>query len=145
MTIRFDDAWARALDVARQAAAATHMDVVLIRDILGRVSLVVDDSKDGQLAEGLTDELGARLAEQAGAFTGPAPVTLASDLFVPESVFRARDLVVVQDASETGGQVSVLERGVVGAEWLHPKPDSADAQVRRIVLYGFKGGVGRSV
>jgi hypothetical protein len=145
MTIRFDDAWTQALDVARQAAAATRMDVVLIRDVLGRVSLVVDDSEGGRLADGLADEMGGRLAEETGAFTAPARVTLASELFVPESVFRARDLVVVQDASETAGQVSILERGVVGAEWLHPKPDSADAPVRRVALYGFKGGVGRSI
>jgi MinD-like ATPase involved in chromosome partitioning or flagellar assembly len=144
MTIRFDDAWARALDIARQAAVATHLDVVLIRDILGRVSLLIDDSAGQQVAEGAVSDLAGKLADQAGPFAGPTGVTLASEFFIPDQVLRARDLVVVEAASDASGQVSVLERGVVGAEWLHPRPYSADAPVRRVALYGFKGGVGRS-
>ena len=30
MTIRFDDAWAKALEVAKQAAVSTHLDVVAL-------------------------------------------------------------------------------------------------------------------
>jgi hypothetical protein len=144
MTIRFDDAWAKALEVAKLAAASTHLDVVLVRDVLGRGSLIIDDSAGVQPADTLVDDLGTKLAANAGPFVASVPVTLASTLFLPEQVLRARDLVTVLDRTDDGGRVSTLERGVVGAEWLHPRLESERARTNRVVLYGFKGGVGRS-
>lgn len=144
MTIRFDDAWANALDVARQAAENTHRDVVLVRDMLGRVSLVIDDLADPHLADTATAELGERLAAQVGPFIGPASVTLASGLVVPGQVLEARDLVTIREPSEASGRLSTLERGVVGAEWLRSRPEPGEARASRVTLYGFKGGVGRS-
>ena len=144
MTIRFDDAWAKALEVAKQAAVSTHLDVVLVRDILGRVSVVLDDSAGDPPTGSLVEDLGVKLAAEAGPFIMSAPVTLASTLFAPDQVLHARDLVTVQDPAGDSGRVSTLERGVVGAEWLHPRPESGNERSNRVVLYGFKGGVGRS-
>lgn len=144
MTIRFDDAWGKGLEVAKQAAVSTHLDVVLVRDVLGRGSLVIDDSGGEELAATLVEALGTKLAADAGPFVASAPVTLASTLFLPEQVLRARDLVTVQERTVVGGQVSMLERGLVGAEWLRPRPESDSERSNRVALYGFKGGVGRS-
>jgi len=83
MTIRFDDAWSNAFEVAKQAAENTHRDVALVRDMLGRVSLVIDDSADPHLADTATAEPGERLAVQVGPFIGPTGVTLASGLARP--------------------------------------------------------------
>lgn len=142
MTTRFDDAWSKALSLARVAADATRLDVVLVRDVLGRVSLVIDDSPGEPHGE-YVQTLGDTLAAGTQPFTAPAGVTLASTLFAPDQVLLARDLVIVLERTENGGRVSTLERGVIGAEWLHPRPDIASA-THRVTLYGFKGGVGRS-
>lgn len=145
MTIRFDDAWSRALDVAKQAAASTHLDIVLVRDILGRVSLVVDDAVSVEPIDAVVVAgLGAQLAADAGPFAAPTQVTLVSTLLAPEQVLRSRDLVIVQGRTGDIGRVSMLERGLAGSEWLHARQESVDAQANRVALYGFKGGVGRS-
>jgi hypothetical protein len=149
MTIRFDDAWAGALQVAADAASGTHRDVILVRDLLGRVSLVIDDLAGTDKAEntvvaGLTDDLATRLAAAAGRFTGPTPVTLASDLFAPDPILRSPDMITIAEATAGRGRVRVLERGVVGAEWLRTRPGDDDSAIHRVALYGFKGGVGRS-
>jgi hypothetical protein len=77
-------------------------------------------------------------------FNAPAGVMLASTMFAPEQVLDARDLVTVRERTHDSGCVSTLERGVVGAEWLHPRTDEDPAGFHRVTLYGFKGGVGRS-
>jgi hypothetical protein len=144
MTSRFDNAWAAARALASTAAKETHLDIVLVRDVIGRVSLVMDDSpQDGPSAEyvrALTD----RLTEATKPFIAPAGVMLMSTMFDPAQVFQARDLVRLQDRTSEHGRVSVLERGVVGAEWLHPRLNDKPTGGHRVTLYGFKGGVGRS-
>lgn len=149
MTIRFDDAWAGALQVAADAATNTHRDVILVRDLLGRVSLVIDDRAGADTAEnavvaGLADDLAARLATAAGPFTGPTPVTLASGLFSPDPILHSPDIITIAEATAGRGRVGVLERGVVGAEWLRTRPGDEGSAIHRVALYGFKGGVGRS-
>lgn len=144
MTIRFDDAWSRAVDVAKRTAASTHLDVVLVRDILGRVSLVVDDTVSPVPIDDMLPGLAAQLAENVGPFAAPTQVSLASFLLASEQVLRSRDLVIVQERTGTTGRVAMLERGLVGAEWLHPRPEPINARSNRVALYGFKGGVGRS-
>jgi hypothetical protein len=150
MTIRFDDAWAGALQVAADAASNTHRDVILVRDLLGRVSLVIDDlagadTAENAVAAGLADDLAVPLATAAGRFTGPTPVTLASDLFSPDPILLSPDIITIAEATAGRGQVRILERGVVGAEWLHTRPPGDDGSaIHRVALYGFKGGVGRS-
>lgn len=144
MTIRFDDAWLKSLELARQAARRSGLDVVLVRDLLGRVSLVIDDMRGAVPDEALLEELSGELAWNTGSFVGSAGVTCTSKLFAAEAVLEARDLVTVDERSGEFGRVSVLERGVVGSEWLHPLAEPDMPQRNRVVLYGFKGGVGRS-
>jgi hypothetical protein len=149
MTIRFDDAWSGALQVAADAASNTRRDVILVRDLLGRVSLVVDDLAEtgtagNDSAAGPVDDLTARLAAAAGPFIGPTPVTLASDLFSPDPILHSPDTITIAEAAAGRGRVRVLERGVVGAEWLRTRTGDDGSAIRRVALYGFKGGVGRS-
>ncbi|MGH3546095.1 MAG: KGGVGR-motif variant AAA ATPase [Mycobacteriales bacterium] len=141
--IRFDDAWGAARALAENAADRTGPDVVLVRDLLGRVSLVVDDrDRTRTLPSGAAlADLAQQLVQQTGPFAAPAPVVAASELFLPEQILQARDLCTVRERNEHAGSVSVLERGVMGAEWLHPREEVPG---NRVALYGFKGGVGRS-
>lgn len=143
MTIRFDEAWPRALGLAYQAAEETGLDVLLVRDVLGRISLVIDDSASELPAE-TTSALGSRLNEFTRPFTASAGVMLASALFAPDQILHARDLVMLRERTDASGRVNTLERGVVGSEWLHLRSENASSRANRVTLYGFKGGVGRS-
>jgi len=135
MTVRFDEAWAGAQTVGR-GLAEFGWPTVVVRDMIGRVSLVLDD-RHQELADGSAEEIAARLGESAGRFASPAAVLRASEMFAPDGVFEDRS-VVWSDGARLFGR---LERGVVGGEWTQV----ADAPpARRVSLYGFKGGVGRS-
>lgn len=150
---RFDEAWQTALDHAAQAAKGGR-DVVVARDLLGRASLLIDDRADPLPAD--ATELTTLRDDFAAAthpFTGLDPVQTASVLFAPELFFDVPELTEVAPRTEGAGRVAVLERTVVGTDWLQdtgPSDDDADEQAaeprqeRRVALYGFKGGVGRS-
>ncbi|WP_328563260.1 KGGVGR-motif variant AAA ATPase [Streptomyces coelicoflavus] len=150
---RFDEAWQTALDHAVRAAKGGR-DVVIARDLLGRASLLIDDRADHLPADAA--ELAPLRDDFAAAthpFTGLDPVQTASGLFAPELFFDVPELTEVAPRAEATGRVAVLERTVVGADWLQstgPSDDTAYAQAeeprqeRRVALYGFKGGVGRS-
>lgn len=148
MTIRFDEAWTSAYDVASEIADETCMNVVLVRDLLGRPSIVLDDRDSGVLASDVVTGFTEKLRSACGPFSTQVPITLASELLIPESILTARDLVVGRLRGEGRGAVSRLELGVMGGEWLHPRSSSRSAPENeidhRVALYGFKGGVGRS-
>ncbi|MFE2487231.1 KGGVGR-motif variant AAA ATPase [Streptomyces mirabilis] len=143
---RFDAAWNAALGHAHRAAK-TGRDTVLVRDLFGRASLLVDDEEKPLPAEELAS-LTEEFRRDTQAFAGAQPVQTASTMFAPEMFFASPELIV-QDEGEPGhrGRVAVLERTVVGADWARdaiaasPQPEVRD---RRVALYGFKGGVGRS-
>jgi MinD-like ATPase involved in chromosome partitioning or flagellar assembly len=144
---RFDAAWHAALGHAHRAAE-TGRDTVLVRDLFGRASLLIDDESEPLPAEEL-ESLAEAFRRDTQAFAGPQPVQAASTMFAPEMFFGSRELIV-QDEGEPGhrGRVAVLERTVVGADWAReaapgasPKPEVRE---QRVALYGFKGGVGRS-
>jgi hypothetical protein len=144
---RFDAAWNAALGHAHRAAE-TGRDTVLVRDLFGRASLLLDDEAEPLAAEELAS-LTEEFRRDTQAFAGAQPVQAASTMFAPEMFFDSPELVV-QDEGEPGqrGRVAVLERTVVGADWAREAAPGAaphpDVRERRVALYGFKGGVGRS-
>ena len=142
MTRRFDDAWQEAVTVAREVTVHGY-DVVLVRDLLGRVAVVVADTDRRPYPEGLAARTTEQLNGRCAPFVATSPLLMAKELFAPESILSAPNLLVLNERDEdTGrGRLSILERGLVGAGWRtlveSPEPN-------RVTLYGFKGGVGRS-
>ncbi|MGH3872590.1 MAG: KGGVGR-motif variant AAA ATPase [Pseudonocardiaceae bacterium] len=137
MTIRFDEAWRGALKIANTAAQDLDTDVTVIRDLLGRSSMVVDLPDDDPRIPGLQE----RLHASCGPFVGQQPVLVVSTLFAPDQILESPDRHLVPSFIADSGRVSVIERGTVGADWLRPAQEPTG---RRVALYGFKGGVGRS-
>ncbi|WP_406117019.1 KGGVGR-motif variant AAA ATPase [Streptomyces anulatus] len=147
---RFDDAWEAACDLAR-LAAQDGRDVVLVRDLSGRATLLIDDRNDAEPLD-LDSEpilsLRAAFTDKVHPFVGDDPVQTATSLFVPEMFLGAPELIVLTEGEQDGpGQVAVLERTVVGGDWsaVGAEVEQQPArQTRRLAFYGFKGGVGRS-
>ncbi len=139
---RFDDAWQEALSIADDVAS-DGIDVLVVRDLLGRATVILGDSVDRTYPAEKRDDLESQLRRRCSPFVAERPVLDAADLFAPDALLSAPDLIVLREAdAETGiGRLAVLERGVVGREWRQVKPDPA---MNRVTLYGFKGGVGRS-
>ncbi|WP_216210268.1 KGGVGR-motif variant AAA ATPase [Amycolatopsis aidingensis] len=135
MTIRFEDAWTAGKQIAHDISNR-GFDVVLVRDVLGRVSLVLDGEVEGTPAD-----LGERLRSATGAFAADTPVMHTSELFDPSAIVDSPDLVIQHDRKEPRGRLAVLERTVVGADWTRASERPAP---HRVTMYGFKGGVGRS-
>lgn len=164
---RFDTAWQAALAQAAAAAKAGR-DVVLARDLLGRASLLIDDREDPVPSDDPElVHLRQKFMEATHPFTGLEPVQTASALFAPELFFDVPELTEVSPRGADTGRVAVLERTVVGTDWVQDTAatddgagpsgsagSAADAtdtagsagarRERRVALYGFKGGVGRS-
>ncbi|MFF7148404.1 AAA family ATPase [Streptomyces jietaisiensis] len=145
----FDRSWLAAQQVAEDAAALGR-DVVLARDLLGRASLLIDDMSERLAPD--SPELGflrERFVEATRPFTGLEPVQTARSMFAPELFFTAPELTEVSPRADGVGRICTLERTVVGTDWIQRDDDSASGtpvprRDRRVALYGFKGGVGRS-
>lgn len=139
MSVHFDDALARASDEAERLAES-HAGVVIVRDLLGRCRLVLDDR---DAPEGPTVERDASTRESLGVFAADPAVLLASDLVDPDSLFNDPGRLTVRSATESAGEVTLVERTLIGGDWWLV---TARQQVSpaRLALFSFKGGVGRS-
>ncbi|MEU2734782.1 AAA family ATPase [Streptomyces sp. NPDC007095] len=146
--VRFDEARPAAFALAHEVAAE-GFDVLLVRDVLGRFSLVVDDGEEGGEA---TDEQAERwrelLAGRLGRYSGERPLVRTSVTRLPKTLTASPRTLEVVSATATAGAVRFLDNTVVGEDWSHVTTPSATAdgatRTRRTALYGFKGGVGRT-
>ncbi|KAF4405359.1 KGGVGR-motif variant AAA ATPase [Streptomyces lycii] len=144
--VRFDEAAPLALDIARDIAAE-GFDVLLVRDVLGRFSVVVDD-REASVDEGRRERWTAALAG-LGAYATSRPLAFGSRLFSTAELLRSAR--VVSEASESAGSrtgsVRLRNNTVVGEDWAKvstPGPEPDGTRTHRTALYGFKGGVGRT-
>ncbi|WP_405888649.1 AAA family ATPase [Streptomyces sp. NBC_01136] len=147
--IRFDEARPAALALAREVATE-GFDVLLVRDVLGRFSLIVDDA---ERSDGAGDEQAERWREsftgRLGRYGGDRPLVLTSVTRLPRTLTASPRTLEVEAATGMVGAVRLLDNTVVGEEWSRvttpPATDSGGApRPRRTALYGFKGGVGRT-
>lgn len=115
--IRFDDAWREALAIASDVADG-GADVVLIRDLLGRATVLVSDSEDRPYPAEDRAAVERRMRERCTPFVGERPVMVARELFTPQALTDGPDIWVLREAdSQAGhGRLAILERGVVGRE-----------------------------
>ncbi|MEU1594622.1 AAA family ATPase [Streptomyces sp. NPDC005708] len=148
--IRFDETRPAAFALAREVAEE-GFDVLLVRDVLGRFSFVVDDGDEdgdetasGEQADRWRESFTARL----GRYCGERPLTLTSVTRLPRSLTASPRVLEVAAATPATGSVRFLDNTVVGEDWSHVTvPSAAEVgatRTRRTALYGFKGGVGRT-
>ncbi|MFF8770897.1 ParA family protein [Kitasatospora sp. NPDC015120] len=145
--VRFDQARPLALAVAIDVAAS-GVDVLVVRDILGRLALLLDD-RSSKVDAANQEAWAERLDSALGPYAADRPLLLASKLFQPDAFFASpRAAVDLRYRPKPGhGSIRWLDNTVVGADWARvstPEQHAGDTRTARTALYGFKGGVGRS-
>jgi CobQ/CobB/MinD/ParA nucleotide binding domain len=138
VNVDFDKALQLALAAAERATTA-GWPTTIVRDLLGRCRLVLDDRQNATpITESLEAELKAMLAELGNYCPAQSPLLMASQLLDHGALID--DGSVARLAS--GSSVGLLERSVTGQDW-RTASETAD-QIEKIVFYSLKGGVGRS-
>ncbi|MFG2964306.1 KGGVGR-motif variant AAA ATPase [Streptomyces sp. NPDC048288] len=144
--VRFAEARLRALALAHEIAAA-ELDVLAVRDVLGRFTLIVDDRTRpvSPALENLEASYGPRLRQDLGPYAADRPLMLASSLFSANGLLDSER--TVRDPERPGRRVWILDNTVVGEDWAQvstPAREPDGSRTHRTALYGFKGGVGRT-
>ncbi|WP_394438944.1 KGGVGR-motif variant AAA ATPase [Sphingobium naphthae] len=115
---------------------------LFLRDPVGRLTLVVLDSgKTGVERE----ELSKAVDEVLGGYADPSGISVAT----PEELFDESlrepgiGIAVPIDQATFQGHVRLVDRRVVGADWLR-RPIEENSVIPRLFFVSLKGGVGRS-
>lgn len=138
----FDDALPRAWTVLHNAQPDLDpADVRFLRDMNGRIHVVLSDTVEPLVLDALRQSLAAAL----GAWSPGLEAGLArlSDTFSGAALFDEPCLVIYVDDTP----LRIIERRVVGSDWaLPPEPtgDDVPAHPPRVAFFSLKGGVGRS-
>jgi MinD-like ATPase involved in chromosome partitioning or flagellar assembly len=137
----FNDALRLAFQAVNAQQLPDSIPVLLIRDIHGRIRIAINASKE-QYPSATVESLSQELTK-LGVFN--AGLLFQDELFDPDALFDNPDVVEVYiPGSDT--PIRILDRQVVGQDWLRPDDYSpvVNNKPPRLVFYGLKGGVGRS-
>ena len=117
---------------------------VVVRDIYGRILVLFnfdDNEKVKAQQSGLLKKLEEDLHSLGPYGSNTGLVLCKCDLVGLERVFDDPDIL---ELWQDGTKIRLLERQVVGHDWLRPKFEPRNNPIPRLAFYGFKGGVGRS-
>jgi cellulose biosynthesis protein BcsQ len=139
--LRFNDAIKAALPWIEANAAQLGNKAVIVRDLFGRVRLVLQLDRADFNAEVNQKKL---LDENLGRFSpGLDNLFLFQDeLLAPDEVFKSPDLQNLP--SEHIAKLQILDRQIIGADWLRTPFANTGTTPARVAFFGFKGGAGRS-
>ncbi|MBM3493817.1 MAG: ParA family protein, partial [Armatimonadetes bacterium] len=118
-------------------------DVLVVRDMVGRVRIAIRLPR-AQIPDGVLSAVQER-SETWGAYQPLSgdPILCLDDFVDPDAVFRSADIVELA-VGTSGETVKLLDRTVVGEDWLGPSDPSVEGRPVRVAFHGVKGGVGRS-
>ncbi|MFW6372891.1 MAG: KGGVGR-motif variant AAA ATPase [Thermodesulfobacteriota bacterium] len=143
--VRFDKALDIAVDKVKSVGAVLGPEIVLVRDLRGRIRVLAPGSSKALSLQRKTAsaDLGRELSESLGAYGFPSDraVLFADDLMQGVELFVSGDRRLI--AEESGFQIWLLDRQVTGQDWMR-SPLKKETQTPRVTFFGIKGGVGRS-
>jgi hypothetical protein len=145
--ICFNDALRHAARIITAAWIPEGLQLLLIRDIYGRLRIAIDDEKEKY--KELADRLGAVLKE-LGPYAGDKEtdaLLFRDDFFNPDNIFQSPDILEIM-LPDVNVPIRLLDRQIVGQDWLRTETVQTDVAPQnkppRLVFYGVKGGIGRS-
>lgn len=148
--LRFNDALRRAAAATRDDALPQQPPVQIIRDIYGRLRFAIN-AEEADYPAAARGHLEA--AQRTLGVYSSGDETLFRDSFSdPDRIFNSSDwhtTVVAMGADEDGNslgevEVTLLDRQIVGQDWIRTERVRPEGAPPRVVFYGIKGGVGRS-
>lgn len=164
--IRFNEALRLAAEAANDTRLPPQWPVRLIRDIYGRLRFAVDahspyPAEDEDEETSIPDaarysadahRLLLEATSRLGGYATSQHILYRDDFSSPELLFNNPDWheAVLPGYSDGEGvkhpevTVLMLDRQIIGQDWLRTKVDDDVAHPPRIVFYALKGGVGRS-
>ena len=171
-TCKFNEALVRAAQALQDERLPSRWPVGIVRDIYGKLRFAVDAWRplaEGEEAEGLQNlaapddvypkaalALLLAAADNLRPYGSSSGVLFRDDFSNPASLFQHPDwyqtLVtapawMAEDGSNVPAQeimVRLLDRQVIGQDWLRTRRFNEHGHPPRVVFYGLKGGMGRS-
>ncbi len=146
--IRFNDALRLAAEASQDPGLPREWPVVLVRDVYGRLRFAIDCN-----ASEYPEAARQRLVESQqtlGRYGSGSGALFRDDFANPDEVFHGPDwhptriMAPTDDEPDREIEVRVLDRQIIGQDWLRTNGAADTAHPPRIVFYGLKGGVGRS-
>ncbi len=117
-------------------------DVFLVRDLIGRIRLVLPGKRQDYDHSRL-DKFSSELNRALGAYSSP-PSTLmlfGDELFEGKQLFNSEDRRLIFE--ENNRRLWLLDRQIIGMDWGRA-PLERKTLNSRVTFFGIKGGVGRS-
>jgi len=143
--IRFDRVIEK-VAVFLNAAKVPWDQTVVVRDIYGKIRILFNFNEKEKLEQSkFLKNIEEGLCSLGPYFNRSASVFCACDLIESECVFNdpyILNIILRQDDNSIS--LRLLERQIVGHDWLRPKSEQRNNPIPRLAFYGFKGGVGRS-
>jgi cellulose biosynthesis protein BcsQ len=144
--ILFKDALRITIETTMQFRAFLGEDVYLVRDMIGKVRVVLKgEQTDFEDRRGNLKDYAEALHQRLGAYAIPPESVLmySEELFSAGKLLEASnpDLRLIDEAS--GSRIWLLERQLIAQDWGRPALRRATKNPR-VTFYSVKGGVGRS-
>lgn len=138
MTIYFDDSLPALVEaVTKSCGEGALTSGVALRDTTGRLSYYLAEPLD----EYRRVSISAALTKALGAYARSDRVIAGIDDFGVSDLLHSTDIVPVSIA---GKRIRLIDRRLVGADWLRAPTSPKVTNAPRFVFASLKGGVGRS-
>lgn len=168
----FNQALVRAALTLQDERLPARWPVGIVRDVYGRLRFAIDawrplaesEQAEGPRTNAMPEEVYPAAAHQLlieaastlKPYAAPSAVLFRDDFSNPASLFQNADwhptiVTVPASTADDGSEISprditvrLLDRQVIGQDWLRTNRFDESNHPPRVVFYGLKGGVGRS-
>jgi len=139
--VLFEKALEVAVEKAKSAGTALGEEIVLVRDLRGRIRPLLPGRYKDRSPE--QRAFGQRLTDALGAYGYPPDraILYTNDLVQGDQILVSGDCQLISD--EDGLKIWLLDRQIIGQDWLR-SPLPRETENPRVTFFGIKGGVGRS-
>ena len=167
-TLKFNEALRVAAEASLNSRLPSQWPVLIVRDVYGRLRFAIDayrpaspegyDERDeasipaDQIYPAAAHQLLLEATAHLGRYATTQQVLFRDDFSNPASLFQNPDWhdTLVPAFEDADGvihpelTVPLLDRQIIGQDWLRTQHERQPDDPPRVVFYGLKGGVGRS-